>query len=50
LEPFVAAPLLARELEDIVKNRAPVQLAMKAIEAREESVQSLFAMGDYLVE
>ena len=47
LQPYIAAPILARELEDTVKSKAPILQTLKAVIAREESLNSLQAMSEY---
>ena len=47
LQPYVVAPVLARELEDTVKSKSPVLQTVKAIIAREESLNSLMSMSRY---
>lgn len=42
------AAIISRELEDLRKNRSLVQIAIRAVQAREESLKSIKEMNEYL--
>jgi hypothetical protein len=45
-----AVTVISREIEDLKKNRSPMMNALRAVIAREESLQSIFEMNNYLTE
>ena len=45
-----ALPIISKEIEDLKEHRSSTQIALKAIAAREESLNSIHEMLSYLVE
>ncbi|CAG9330044.1 unnamed protein product [Blepharisma stoltei] len=43
------AAIISREIEDLRKNRSLVQIALRAVSAREESLKSIKEMNEYLI-